>query len=160
MTAPLAKRPGTRYGLLDGWKMIDQEQGRRSRVMRAVTSADTRLELMVRRYIHRLGYRYRLHRKDLPGTPDLVFAARRKVIFVHGCFWHQHSCRQGNRLPKSRQDYWVPKLRRNVERDAADQRLLQESGWNVMVIWECETKKGCVDALEAKIRSFLDNGTG
>lgn len=139
--------------------MIDNEHGRRSRVMRAVPSADTRLELKVRQYIHRLGYRYRLYRKDLPGTPDLVFASRRKVIFVHGCFWHQHSCRQGNRLPKSRQDYWLPKLRRNIERDAADQRLLQESGWSVMVIWECETKKRCLDALDRKIRLFLDNET-
>ena len=139
--------------------MMDHEDGRRSRVMRAVTSTDTRLELMVRRYIHRLGYRYRLYRKDLPGTPDLVFAARHKVIFIHGCFWHQHSCRQGNRLPKSRRDYWLPKLRRNVERDAADQRLLRESGWNVMVIWECETKKRCLDALDRKIRSFLEKET-
>lgn len=137
--------------------MAQSEQASRSRVMKAVTSADTRLEIMVRRYIHRMGYRYRLNRKELPGTPDLVFSARRKVIFVHGCFWHQHSCRQGNRLPKSRQRYWLPKLRRNVERDAEDQRNLQELGWKVLVVWECETKKRGLEALGRKIKSFLDS---
>lgn len=137
---------------------MQDEHGHRSRVMKAVTSADTRLEIMVRRSIHRMGYRYRLYRKDLPGTPDLVFPSRRKVIFIHGCFWHQHSCRQGNRLPKSRQDYWIPKLRRNTERDAENEKMLQEMGWDVMVIWECETRKASRDTLCEKITSFLDNG--
>lgn len=138
--------------------MGQDEHRHRSRVMKAVTSADTRLELMVRRSIHRMGYRYRLYRKDLPGTPDLVFPSRRKVIFIHGCFWHQHSCRQGNRLPKSRRDYWIPKLRRNTERDAENKKMLQEMGWDVMVIWECETRKASRDTLCEKITSFLDNG--
>jgi len=125
----------------------------RSKVMRAVKGRDTGLEMIVRRLAHGMGYRYRLHRKDLPGKPDLVFPGRRKVIFVHGCFWHQHDCPRGARYPKSSREYWVPKLRRNQERDAEHLRRLAEQGWDTLIVWECETKDH--HALKTKIRNFL-----
>lgn len=128
----------------------------RSEVMSRIKGRDTKPELFVRSLIHRLGYRYRLHRKDLPGTPDLVFPARSKVIFVHGCFWHQHSdpkCAAGH-LPVSRTDYWTPKLKKNVMRDIENQQALESQGWTVLVIWECELKNS--DELTEKIVSFLD----
>lgn len=106
--------------------------------MRAVKSKNTTTEMVVRRLVHALGYRYRLHRKDLPGVPDLVFPSRRAVIFVHGCFWHQHECPRGARIPKTRRDYWTPKLRKNQKRDRQHQEHLHRSGWRVLVIWECE----------------------
>ena len=106
--------------------------------MQAVKSKDTKPELIVRRVLHRMGYRYRLHRKDLPGKPDIVFASRRKAIFVHGCFWHGHDCPKG-RLPKSRLDYWQPKLDRNKQRDRTKAEQLHSLGWSVLVIWQCQT---------------------
>ena len=107
--------------------------------MRKIGSKNTKAEILVRRSLFRLGYRFRLHRKDLPGKPDIVFPGRRKVIFVHGCFWHQHqACREG-RIPGSRQEYWIPKLTRNINRDSEHAHELQELGWEVLVIWECET---------------------
>jgi DNA mismatch endonuclease, patch repair protein len=113
---------------------------RRSANMRRIRSTDTAPELALRRMIHRLGYRFRLHRKDLPGCPDVVFPGRRRVIFAHGCFWHQHAgCREG-RIPASRLEYWEPKLRRNQSRDSANQARLEEQGWGVLVVWECELK--------------------
>ena len=127
----------------------------RSKVMRAVKGRDTGLEMIVRRLAHGMGYRYRLHRKDLPGKPDLVFPARRKVILVHGCFWHQHDCPRGARSPKSNREYWLPKLRRNKERDAEHQARLREMGWDVLLIWECETKEK--DKLAARLWAFLDD---
>ena len=126
----------------------------RSRTMRAVKGRDTGPEMTVRRLAHGMGYRYRLYRKDLPGKPDLVFPARRKVIFVHGCFWHQHACKRGSRSPKSSRDYWIPKLKRNKQRDARNQKLLREMGWDVLVIWECEMKDR--DALGKRIAAFLE----
>ncbi|MCG5262361.1 DNA mismatch endonuclease Vsr [Cupriavidus gilardii] len=109
--------------------------------------------MAVRRLVHAMGYRYRLHRKNLPGKPDLVFVVRRKVIFIHGCFWHQHSgCRAG-RPPRSNTDYWLPKLRRNQERDRVALAHLADSGWKALVIWECETKDS--PALAARIKLFL-----
>ena len=112
----------------------------RSANMRQIRSQDTAPELLLRKMLHRLGYRFRLHSKDLPGKPDLVFPSRRKVIFVHGCFWHQHSgCREG-RVPQSRREYWEPKLNRNQKRDAASQASLEEQGWRFLVVWECELK--------------------
>ena len=125
----------------------------RSENMRRIRSKDTEPELVVRRLVYAMGYRYRLHRKDIPGKPDLVFLGRRKVIFIHGCFWHQHSdCREG-RPPKSNMDYWLPKLRRNQERDRAALVQLAATGWEALVIWECETKDS--SALAAKIKVFL-----
>jgi DNA mismatch endonuclease (patch repair protein) len=128
---------------------------RRSENMRRIKSKDMKPELLVRKLVHGLGYRYRLHRKDLPGKPDLVFGPRKKVIFVHGCFWHGH-VREGcldSRRPKSNTDYWNPKLTRNKERDAERIVALEADGWDVFVIWECETTD--VKALQAKLRQFL-----
>ncbi|MFW8636758.1 very short patch repair endonuclease [Cribrihabitans pelagius] len=125
---------------------------RRSANMAQIRAKDTKPEMLVRRMVHGLGFRYRLHRKDLPGKPDLVFGPRCKVIFVHGCFWHQHSCR-GGRVPSSRRDYWEPKLRRNAERDAAHLAALNAAGWKVLTIWECETKD--LDALRSRLLDFL-----
>lgn len=110
----------------------------RSRIMRAIRTANTRPEIAVRRLLHAMGYRFRLHRRDLPGTPDITLPGRRAVIFVHGCFWHQHpGCPKG-RQPAHRQEYWGPKLMRNVERDTATASRLREQGWTVIVVWECE----------------------
>ena len=133
--------------------MIEQPEDR-SRTMRAVKGRDTGPEMTVRRLAHGMGYRYRLHRKDLPGKPDLAFPAKRKVIFVHGCFWHQHACPRGARSPKSSRDYWIPKLKRNKQRDTENQSRLREMGWEVLVIWECEMKDR--DALGKRIAAFLE----
>ncbi|HEX8300751.1 DNA mismatch endonuclease Vsr [Sphingomonas sp.] len=129
---------------------------RRSANMRQIKSRDTKPEMVVRRTAHRLGYRYRLHRKDLPGKPDLVFPGRSKIIFVHGCFWHQHAedhCRHG-RPPRSNLGYWRPKLARNVARDADATKRLAELGWCVLTLWECEVRDDA--ELAQKLREFLD----
>lgn len=110
----------------------------RSENMRRIRSNDTKPEVLLRCLLHRAGFRFRLHRKDLPGKPDIVFPSRRKAIFVHGCFWHQHpQCREG-RMPSTRQNYWKPKLERNVARDAAATEKLRDLGWDVLVVWECQ----------------------
>lgn len=114
---------------------------RRSRNMAAIRSKGMKPERLVRSLAHQLGYRFRLHAKDLPGKPDLVFRSKRKAVFVHGCFWHQHdkaACPDA-RLPKSNTQYWMPKLQRNVVRDAQARAALQADGWKVLVIWDCET---------------------
>lgn len=129
----------------------------RSRIMAAVKSYDTRPEMEVRRLAHRLGYRFRLHRKDLPGKPDIVFAARRSVIFVHGCYWHGHDCKRGARLPKTNCDYWRKKIDRNRERDVLNMERLMSGGWRVLVIWECQMKD-CAD-LARRLVGFLGNRT-
>lgn len=126
---------------------------RRSEMMSLVRGKDTGPEMIVRRLIHRLGYRYRLHSKNLPGRPDLVFPSRHKVIFVHGCFWHRHSCVSGRETPKSRKEFWLPKLERNRERDIENRRHLRRTGWDLLVIWECQAKDG--RSLEAKLVRFL-----
>lgn len=110
----------------------------RSAQMSRIRSTDTQPELVVRRLLHRIGYRYRLHVAALPGRPDLVFHARKKVIFVHGCFWHRHSGCPDATLPKSRTHFWSKKLRRNVKRDEEQRSTLVALGWNVFVVWECE----------------------
>jgi DNA mismatch endonuclease (patch repair protein) len=122
--------------------------------MRSIRKKDTKPELIVRRLVHRLGYRYRLHRTDLPGTPDLVFPGRRKVIFIHGCFWHQHACKLGSKQPMTNRHYWLPKLARNLERDAAARKALATLGWNVLVIWECEVRSNA--GIRGRIREFLE----
>ena len=117
---------------------------RRSEIMSNIRAKGMKPEMTVRRITHAMGYRYRLHRKDLPGKPDLVFQSRRKVIFVHGCFWHQHTeptCKVARR-PRSNQGYWLPKLERNVARDAEHQAYLTVSGWDVLVLWECDVEVG------------------
>ena len=124
----------------------------RSRIMRAVRGTDTAPERKVRRLLYGRGYRYRLHRRDLPGKPDLVFLGRRKVIFVHGCFWHGHDCRRGDREPKSNVAYWRAKIARNRERDGEHLRALEGDGWSVLVVWECELKG---DKLLERLMHFL-----
>lgn len=123
--------------------------------MRAIHAKDTTPELIVRRAIHRMGYRYKLHEKSLPGHPDIVFPSRLKVIFVHGCFWHQHSeadCDDAHH-PHSNAAYWVPKLALNTARDLDHSSRLEANGWQVLVIWDCETKSP--EPLAARLRSFL-----
>ncbi|SRR6266705_1685531 len=112
----------------------------RSANMRAIRSKGMKPELTVRHLVHSHGYRYRLHRADLPGKPDLVFASRRKVIFVHGCFWHSHGCKLSH-VPKSNRGYWLPKLARNVARDKKNRTALAAQGWRSLVIWECQLKQ-------------------
>jgi DNA mismatch endonuclease (patch repair protein) len=112
----------------------------RSRTMRAVKGKDTTPEMVVRRLVHSMGYRYRLHRQDLPGKPDMVFPRLRKIVFIHGCFWHGHDCPRGARMPKANQDYWQKKISGNSLRDGRSVAALQSQGWRVAVIWECELK--------------------
>lgn len=108
--------------------------------MARVRSRDTAPELLVRRILTELGYRYRLHRKDLPGKPDIAFIGRRKAIFVHGCFWHGHDCKRGARVPKTNTSYWVTKINRNRARDADSLERLFETGWSTLTMHECELK--------------------
>src|SRR5712671_7462406 len=112
---------------------------KRSQLMSRIHGRDTKPELLVRRLVHGLGYRYRLHDKRLPGCPDLVFRSRRKVIFVHGCFWHQHNCGRGTR-PKQNKKFWKEKLDRNRARDKDVLRSLKRLGWKAMFVWECQTR--------------------
>ena len=136
------------------YDMVDtRTREQRRRIMRAVGSRDTVPEWAVRKFLHKLGYRYRLHRKDLPGKPDLVFPARNKVIFVHGCYWHAHGCRYG-RPPKSRLEYWLPKLDENKRRDAEKTKQLETMGWKVLTVWQCETKD--MESLALTLCNFLD----
>ncbi|MEY9562246.1 very short patch repair endonuclease [Sinorhizobium fredii] len=125
----------------------------RSWTMSQVKSKDTSPEMTVRRLLHSMGYRYRLHGKNLPGKPDLVFAGRKKVIFIHGCFWHGHDCKRGARIPSTRQDYWLAKVGRNKERDARNVSSLEQAGWSVLTVWECELKDRV--ALAACLTQFL-----
>jgi DNA mismatch endonuclease, patch repair protein len=116
--------------------------------MRRVKGRNTTPELTVRRALTRLGARYRLHRKDLPGNPDVVLPGRRVALFVHGCFWHGHDCARGARVPKQNRDYWVAKVGRNRERDARHRAALEGLGWRVETVWECELK----DAVALQVR--------
>ena len=123
--------------------------------MSRIRSKGMKPEMIVRRLLHGMGYRYRLHRKDLPGKPDLVFVSRRKVLFVHGCFWHQHGdplCKIA-RMPKTRLEYWIPKLERNVQRDLEHQAALAALGWKVLTVWECQTRDTA--ALAERLVGFL-----
>ena len=125
----------------------------RSRIMRAVKSADTAPEMTVRRMAHRMGYRFRLHRRDLPGKPDLVFPKLRKVVFVHGCFWHGHHCARGARMPRANAEYWRAKIGRNSVRDAVNVAALKLAGWRSAVIWECELKN--LARVKKRLAGFL-----
>ncbi len=130
-------------------------RGHRRENMRRIRGKDTKVEVLVRHLTHSLGYRYRLHSKALPGKPDMVFPARRKTVFVHGCFWHQHDdpdCKI-TRVPKSNLSYWVPKLERTKIRDFYNQEALRGLGWDVLVIWECESYQQ--ENLAARIKDFL-----
>ena len=120
--------------------------------MATIRGKDTKPELVVRSVAHRLGYRFRLHRRDLPGSPDLVFPGRRRVVFVNGCFWHDHSCRAHKR-DRISAGYWSDKLTANVARDERKRIALEEAGWSVLVVWECET--GDRDRVATILREFL-----
>jgi DNA mismatch endonuclease, patch repair protein len=122
--------------------------------MRAIRCQNMLPELAVRRLVYKLGYRFRLHRKDLPGKPDLVFSSRRKVIFVHGCFWHAHKCKLSH-VPKSNTSYWDAKLQRNRVRDMKNTQALNAADWESMVIWECELKDGA--AVGTRVTKFLES---
>lgn len=124
----------------------------RRRIMQSVGQRNTAPEVKVRRALHRLGYRFRLHGKSLPGRPDIVFASRRKVIFIHGCFWHGHNCSKG-RLPKSRPEYWIPKIETNKARDERSVNELRKAGWESLVVWQCEITK--IDEAVGMITRFL-----
>lgn len=121
--------------------------------MRAVKGSNTAPEIAVRKMAHALGYRFRLHRKDLPGCPDLVFVRLRKVIFVHGCFWHGHFCKRGARVPVTNRSYWEQKIERNRLRDSRSRRALTGLGWKSLIIWECELRKPA--AVHRKLSRFL-----
>lgn len=129
----------------------------RRRIMQSVKTRDTGPELTVRRLLFRLGYRYRLNARNLPGRPDIVFPGRMKAIFVHGCFWHGHRCRKG-RAPKSRLDYWHPKLKNNRKRDSAQRRALKTLGWSVLTVWQCEILNA--EELRTRLCSFLEDTSG
>ncbi len=147
VASPLASR----ISIKDEMDTIDEL--RRSENMRRIRSKNTSPELLVRRLIHKMGFRFRLHRKDLPGRPDIVFPTRRKVIFVHGCFWHQHkSCRAG-RPPRSREGYWLPKLQRNQDRDEGAVQALKAMAWKSLIVWECEVDDQI--RLSKKLRRFI-----
>ena len=128
-------------------------QSRRSEIMARVRSKNTKPEMIVRQLVFALGYRYRLHVKNLPGTPDLVFSSRKKVIFVHGCFWHAHPGCKNNRMPKSRTEFWVPKICNNRCRDLRSISRLRCLGWGVQVIWECQIQN--VNAIAKRVVRFL-----
>lgn len=120
--------------------------------MGRIRGRNTKPEMLIRRMVHRMGFRYRLHRQDLPGTPDLVFPSRKKIIFVHGCFWHQHNCPRGAR-PTSNKKFWDTKLDNNIRRDQETMSLLENRGWSVLVVWECEMKN--LEELEDRMKAFL-----
>lgn len=125
----------------------------RSRIMRSVKGSNTAPEVAVRRLVHRMGYRFRLNRKDLPGKPDLVFPRLRKVLFVHGCFWHGHNCTRGARPPKANAEYWKNKIGGNRRRDRANRAALRTRGWTPTIIWECELKN--IERVRARLSRFL-----
>ena len=125
----------------------------RSAIMARVLSKGMKPEMKVRRLLHGLGYRYRLHRSDLPGKPDLVFVSRRKVVFVNGCFWHYHRDCPRVRVPSSNREYWIPKLEGNRARDARNTEALESDGWGVMTVWECELRD--IEDAERRLVEFL-----
>ena len=141
-----------------GWRRVNSRMTdtrtpeQRRRIMQSVKTKDTKPELSLRKVVFRLGFRYRLHSKKLPGRPDMAFPGKRKVIFLHGCFWHSHECPKG-RPPKSGLPYWQPKLAANRARDAMISEKLAELGWSTMTVWQCELKD--VGALEKRVFDFL-----
>lgn len=129
------------------------DPAKRSAVMRQVKSRDTTPELKVRKALTALGARYRLHRKDLPGNPDIVLPGRKLVIFIHGCFWHGHDCARGARVPKTNRDYWIAKVGRNLARDDAAREALAALGWRVETVWECDLRDAA--ALHERLAGLL-----
>lgn len=128
------------------------DPARRSQLMSRIRSKDTKPEIAVRQILHRLGYRFRLHRKDLPGRPDIVLPRHRKIVLVHGCFWHGHTCRLASK-PKSNESYWTGKITKNKERDARNLAALEEAGWTVLELWECDVRK--FEGLEDRLAAFM-----
>jgi len=133
-------------------EVVDDSE-RRSAIMRCVKSVDTFPERKVRSLVHAMGFRFRLHRQDLPGKPDLVFPSRHKVVFVHGCFWHGHGCKRGARVPRANREYWECKIAANVARDSDHQVRLRSMDWTNLVVWECELRD--LDELRRKLAAFL-----
>ena len=131
--------------------MDTRKPEQRRRIMQAVRTHSTGPEIVVRRLLHAMGYRFRLHRKDLPGKPDIVLPRHRTVVFVHGCFWHAHGCPKGL-PPKSNLHYWLPKLEQNVRRDKRTIEQLRSLGWHVIIIWQCETKQ--IDTLATRLNTL------
>lgn len=125
----------------------------RRRIMAAIRGRNTKPEIAVRRMLHAMGYRYRLHWRALPGCPDVAFPSRRKAVFVHGCFWHQHLGCKAGKAPQTRQDYWAPKLARNMQRDRQNMEALTSSGWAVTIVWECELFRP--KSVAASLMNFL-----
>jgi len=128
----------------------------RSYNMSRIKGKNTKPELLVRKWLWAHGYRYRLHRKDLPGKPDIVFPGRKKVVFVHGCFWHKHNCRYF-KWPETNSEFWKTKIESNVKRDKENYRKLNNEGWEYLVVWECETKSRQSSSLAKKIQIFLSD---
>lgn len=133
--------------------VLTPEQRRRN--MSSIKGRNTKPEMLVRSMIHRMGYRYRLHRSDLPGKPDLVFPGRRKIVLVHGCFWHMHNCRYGNVVPKTNAEFWQKKRSGNVERDKVVLEQLEHLGWKVFTVWECWTRDK--ELLQQRVTEFLES---
>jgi len=129
---------------------------KRSEIMRAIHGKDTKPEMVVRKLIFKLGFRYRLHVNKLPGNPDLVFPSKKKVIFVHGCYWHRHSCKKGRSLPSTNISFWSEKLEKNRKRDIKKRRELRHMGWGIMIIWECQTTPKKINRLANRIIKFLE----
>lgn len=150
-----SKCPSLRHWRI-GASMDTISKGARSALMSRIRSKDTKPELTIRSMLHRLGYRFRLHRKDLPGRPDIVLPRHRKIILVHGCFWHGHTCSLASN-PKSNELYWTEKIARNRSRDARTLKELQAQGWEVLELWECEIRAAC--GLEERISAFMKHTT-
>jgi len=123
--------------------------------MSSNVSKGTQPEIVVRRLVHSMGYRYRLHRRNLPGCPDMVFPCRKKVILVNGCYWHRHNCRKGRSVPETRREFWENKFARTVQRDNENRRRLKKLGWKILIIWECKIKNR--DQLKKQIVKFLED---
>ncbi len=129
-------------------------RSQRSYCMSRIQGKDTKPEIVVRRLVFAMGFRYRLHVRKLPGCPDLVFPSRKKVILVHGCFWHRHTCKNGQVIPKTRRAFWSKKLRANKDRDARNRRALRTLGWDIFVVWECQTSRQ--EWLAERLHSYLE----
>lgn len=141
-------------------KRFENVSDGRRRNMQANRGKDTRPELTLRRLLHGCGYRFRLHRKELPGRPDIVFPSRRKVIEVRGCFWHGHGCRPLGQIPHARREYWYPKIMGNKERDLRNVQALRDAGWEVLEVWECEIRADPRNVLARSVRFLGPTGVG
>jgi DNA mismatch endonuclease (patch repair protein) len=137
---------------------MTEDAAMRRRTMQAVRSKNTAPEISVRAIVRELGYQYRLHRADLPGKPDLAFIGRRKVIFVHGCFWHAHHCKRGARAPRNNRAYWTAKISKNSTRDVLHSKALRALGWRTLIIWECELKLPL--KVRARVKQFIEKAHG